>query len=95
MDRRAGFISCMKGMGILSNGQSMILRRELYCVLYRLEMQEIGVSYANENLAIKVRVSLSRRPKSEWNAISISSRSFLKLGKLDFEVLKRFRKGAI
>ncbi len=81
-------------MSILCNGQSIIFRGELYWVFYRWEMQGIGVSYANANLAIKVRKSLSRMPKSECYAISISSRSFLKLGKLDFEVAKRFRKSA-
>ena len=78
MDRRAGFISFMKGIGILCNEQSMILRPELYCVFYRWEMQGIGVSYPNANLAIKVREYLSRMPKSEWNAVSLYSRSFLK-----------------
>ena len=47
-------------MGILCNGQNMILRGEFYCVFYRWEMQEIGLGYANANLAIKVRESLSR-----------------------------------
>ena len=84
----------MKGMGILCNGQNMILRGEFYCVFYRWEMQGIGVSYANGNLAIKVREYLSRMPKSEWNTISLASRSFLKLGKLDSEVLKRVKQTA-
>ena len=79
-------------MRILCNGQSMLLSGELYCVFYRWEMQEFGLGYANANLAIKVRESLSRMQKSEWNAICISSRSFLKLGKLDVLVVKRFRK---
>jgi len=50
-------------------------------------MQGIGVVYANANLAIEVREYFSRMPKSEWIAISITSTSFLKLGKLDFEVV--------
>ncbi len=57
-------------------------------------MQAIGVIHANANLAIKVREYLYRMPKSEWNENSISSRSFLKLGKLDFEVVNRVRESA-
>ncbi len=53
-------------------------------------MQGIGVTYANANLAIKVRENLARMPKSEWNGISLSSRSFRKLWKFDFEVVKQF-----
>ncbi len=82
----------MNGIGILCNGQNMILRGEFYCVFYCWEMQEIGVSYANANLAIMLREYLARILKSEWNTKSLSSMSFLKLGKLDFEVFKRFRK---
>ncbi len=50
-------------------------------------MQGIGLSYANANLAIKVGEYFSRIPKSEWIAVDISSRTFLKLGKLNFEVV--------
>ncbi len=60
---RAGLISCMKWIGILCNGQSMILRGELYWVLHRWEMQGIGVIYGNGKLAIKLRENLSRMPK--------------------------------
>ena len=94
MDRRAGFISYKKGMGILCNRQRMILRGQLYCVFYRWEMQAVGVSYANVKLAIKVRENLSRMPKSEWIAVDISSMTFLKLCTLDFEVVKRVRESA-
>ena len=55
--------------------------------LYRWEMQAIGVSHANGNLAIKVRENLGRMPKSEWIAVDISSMTFLKLCTLDFEVV--------